>query len=235
MSVLAVYLEQKGISTVVVGSIRLHLEKVKPPRALWVPFELGRPLGGWIEGDDTEDANGGFQLKVLSKALSLLDSPVATPVLDDFDLEDPSKGIDQGWQAPSMSACKSVSDEVRYLYSDWQEWQQKRGTQTGLGGMEILDAVDYVERFGSANPASNPGDDLSDTLRYRFCVDDIKAFYLEAAMNRGFPNSQQLGRWLWNECRVGALLKQHRAENSNNEDDSLKLVYDKFLVPGAWQ
>ena len=38
-------LEARGLPTVVVGLIRLHMEKVKVPRGLWVPFELGRPLG----------------------------------------------------------------------------------------------------------------------------------------------------------------------------------------------
>ncbi len=238
MSVLAVYLEKKGISTIVIGSIRLHLEKVKPPRALWVPFELGRPLGGWITGEDSnkaDGADGGFQLKVMSAALSLLEKPANEPVLVDFELEDPSCNIDKTWQAPAMSACKTVTDEVRYLYGDWQEWQHKNGTKTGLSGMEISAAVDFVERFGSADPASNPNGEMSDTLRFRFCVDDIKTFYLEAAMNRGLPDSQQLGQWLWNECQFGALLRQRRIENREHENDRLKLVYEKFLVPGAWQ
>lgn len=236
---LAVYLEKQGIATVVIGGIRLHLEKVSPPRALWVPFELGRPLGGWIAENvktATDDVNGGFQLKVLRRALSLLDSEDTAHVIADFDQEDPSVGIDPEWQAPSMTACKTIRDEVHYLYPDWQEWQEKsKATKTGLSGMEIADAVDYVERFGSADPAANPGEDMSDTLRFRFGVDDIKTFYMEAAMNRGFPDSKQLGQWLWNDCKIGKLLNQQRLSNSDNENDRLKLVYEKFLVPGAWQ
>ena len=141
MSVLAVYLEKQGIATVVVGLIRPHLEKITPPRALWVPFELGRPLAGWVTGSG-EDAEGGFQLKVLRKALSLLDNDSGAPVLEDFDLEDPSTAVDKDWQAPSMDACKTVRDEVQYLYTDWNEWQQKnKGSNVGLSGME---AVSYT-------------------------------------------------------------------------------------------
>ena len=238
MSVLAVYLERQGIATVVIGGIRLHLEKVSPPRSLWVPFELGRPLGGWIAGDGNtskDNSNGGFQLKVLRAALALLDSDDASPVIKDFEFEDPSLGQDPGWQAPSMAACKSIRDEVHYLYSDWLEWvDRNKGSKTGLSGMEIADDVDYVERFDSADPATNPGDDMSDILRFRFGVDDLKTFYLEAAMNRGSPDSKQLGHWLWNDCKFGDLLKQ-RLNNSDNGNDRLKLVYEKFLVPGAWQ
>jgi hypothetical protein len=28
-----------------ISLVREHTEKINPPRALWVPFELGRPVG----------------------------------------------------------------------------------------------------------------------------------------------------------------------------------------------
>ena len=40
MSALGHYLEEEGIATVAVVLIRPQAEKTKPPRALWVPFEL---------------------------------------------------------------------------------------------------------------------------------------------------------------------------------------------------
>jgi len=39
------YLEEEGIATVGISLIRPQTENTKPPRALWVPFELGRPFG----------------------------------------------------------------------------------------------------------------------------------------------------------------------------------------------
>ena len=45
MSALAHMIEARGIATVVIGLVRPHLETIRPPRALFVPFELGRPLG----------------------------------------------------------------------------------------------------------------------------------------------------------------------------------------------
>ena len=45
MSALGHYLESEGLATASISLIRLHTEKIRPPRALWVPFELGRPLG----------------------------------------------------------------------------------------------------------------------------------------------------------------------------------------------
>jgi len=42
---LAHFFEDEGISTVVIALVREHAEAIRAPRALWVPFELGRPLG----------------------------------------------------------------------------------------------------------------------------------------------------------------------------------------------
>jgi len=45
VSALGHYLEEEGIATVAIALIRPQAENTKPPRALWVPFELGRPFG----------------------------------------------------------------------------------------------------------------------------------------------------------------------------------------------
>ena len=75
MGGLAHYLEEEGIATTQISLIREHTERVRPPRALWVPFELGRPLG---LPDDSE-----LQTRVLMAALRLLEAGDG-PVLEDF-------------------------------------------------------------------------------------------------------------------------------------------------------
>ena len=54
---------------------------MRPPRALWVPFELGRPFG-------TPNAPE-FQEEVLRSALAMLAEPTG-PVIRDFGREAPS-------------------------------------------------------------------------------------------------------------------------------------------------
>jgi hypothetical protein len=41
---LANYIERAGVATASISLIREQSEAVQPPRALWVPFALGRPL-----------------------------------------------------------------------------------------------------------------------------------------------------------------------------------------------
>lgn len=77
MSLVAAELEQRGISTVVIQLLRLATEKVRPPRALVVPYRHGYPLGS---ANDPEK-----QRSVISAALNLLTNPgLKPPAIVDF-------------------------------------------------------------------------------------------------------------------------------------------------------
>jgi hypothetical protein len=72
---LAHYLEDEGIPTTQISLIREHTELIRPPRALWVPFDLGLPLGA---PDDPE-----LQIRVLRAVLGLFERE-SGPVLEDW-------------------------------------------------------------------------------------------------------------------------------------------------------
>jgi hypothetical protein len=73
----AAELERQGISTVVIQLLRNVAEKVRPPRALFVPFKHGYPL------DAPGDAKR--QTAVIEAALQLLeDASLTPPVLRDY-------------------------------------------------------------------------------------------------------------------------------------------------------
>lgn len=71
MSLAAAELERHGIATVAVVLLEEVARAVRPPRALWVPFPHGYPLGA-------PDAPG-LQHRVLAAALALLEDPEAEP------------------------------------------------------------------------------------------------------------------------------------------------------------
>jgi len=68
-------IEYAGITTVSLSLLREITEKIRPPRALFVPFPLGYPLG---EPDDPP-----LQLRVMRAAFALLMRNDA-PVLENF-------------------------------------------------------------------------------------------------------------------------------------------------------
>lgn len=76
MGLVAGVLEQHGIATVCIALVRSIAERVRPPRALAVPFPFGAPLG--TAGDE------GRQLDVVTAALRLLAMPGPPPLLRDY-------------------------------------------------------------------------------------------------------------------------------------------------------
>ena len=78
MGLVAAELERHGIATVAIQLLREVAERVRPPRALCVPFPHGFPLG--LPGDPVG------QRRVIESALRLLEDPsLGPPVLVDFE------------------------------------------------------------------------------------------------------------------------------------------------------
>ena len=77
MGLAAAELERQGISTVAIQLLRSVAEKVRPPRALVVPFRHGYPLG---KPDDAKQ-----QQAVIAAALRMLeDSNLQPPAIVDY-------------------------------------------------------------------------------------------------------------------------------------------------------
>lgn len=68
-------LERAGISTVSISLLREVTEVIRPPRALFVPYPLGYPLG--------EPHNPELQHRIIRQALLLLERD-DVPVLEGF-------------------------------------------------------------------------------------------------------------------------------------------------------
>lgn len=70
---IAAELERQGVSTVCLILLQEVAERVKPPRALALPFSHGYPLG--------KPNDVALQRRVIEAALALLDEPGPPPVL----------------------------------------------------------------------------------------------------------------------------------------------------------
>jgi hypothetical protein len=223
VSGLAHYLEDAGLATVVVALIREHAVKMRPPRALWVPFELGRPFGA------PNDA--GLQGRVLRAALALLDRGEPTPMLVDFYEEAPHPGGDPDWRFPAQLDNAGVVAEAASVLPVWHRAQQRIDrTALGISGLEPQAAVEYILRYHDPEPMPNPKG-MAPVARARFAIDDIKAFYLEAAMAEGgHPSSRQLQDWFWGETLAGAMIREFQQQARTGSDKNLKMIAGS-LVP----
>ena len=68
-------IERVGIATVSISLLREVTSVIKPPRALFVPFPIGFPLG--------EPNNAQLQHRIIASALRLLERD-DVPVLEEF-------------------------------------------------------------------------------------------------------------------------------------------------------
>lgn len=218
---LAHYFEDEGLATVVVALVREHVVAMHPPRAIWVPYQLGRPFGA---PDDP-----GLQTRVLRAALALLDNPGPAPLLEDF-LEQAPEG-DAGWTFPGTINHGSLQAEVESVHPFWQQVRDRSGGSTiGISGLSPEQAVEYIETFHSDEPMSNPKG-MSAIARARFAIDDIKAYYLEAATaGQGRPSSFQLQEWFWQQTLAGAMIRDFQERARTSEDNNLRLIAGS-LVP----
>ncbi len=227
MSVIAHWIEQQGIHTVVIGLVRLHLEKIQPPRALWVPFELGRPLGA--------PGNSEFQTDILTAALSMIESDTKTPTIIDYQHDDPRATADENWKPPKVKA-DSVTDEVQQLQPSYQQHCVKRSrTSVGVAKIPVGESAALIDGLSKDTPQTSAREDISPLLMARFAMDDLKAYYIESALALGNPSSRQVQDWLWQETTFGKKIRQLRLDWMKSDNTKLANLGEKSLVPHRWR
>ena len=233
MSAIGHYLEEEGLATVAISLIRPQTGNTKPPRALWVPFELGRPFG--------PPSAAAFQKRVVLAALRMLEGAEGPIIIKDFRDDDPRATQDPTWRPPFTPAAVSDSlaarleAEILRLQGAHERWvAQHRRTTVGLSGLPIGDCARYVADWLRGKTPPSPREGFSAPLILRFAVDDVKAYCLEAAAaGAATPSSRQLGDWFWNESATGSAIHVLREVLQASDDDRLKLIVANFMVPAT--
>jgi hypothetical protein len=237
VSALGHYLEEENIASVAIALIRPQAENTKPPRALWVPFELGRPFG--------PPSDPAFQKRVMMAALRLLERESGPVLIEDFVDDDPRAQPDPAWNPPFIPATVAggsadslaarLEAEILLLRGAYDRWLAQHGRSTvGLSGLPMGECARYVADWLRGKAPPSPRDGFSAPLILRFAVDDVKAYCLEAASaGAAKPSSRQLGDWFWNETATGDAIHALREMLQAHEDDRLRLIVANFMVPAA--
>lgn len=223
---LARAIEAAGVATTSISLVREHTEKVKPPRALFVPFPFGYALG---RPDDPA-----LQHRVLRAALDLLAEP-AGPVLRDFpdDAESgdqPPAPVSASAVAPAAGPPADPALETTQMRRYHEQWLARSGGRTtvGLTGIpptRFRGVVRFLESF-----AAGEGADLDERppalplpIFIRYCADDLKALYSEGHMAmKPAAGGDEILRWFWGETAMGQLLRRVRDRLDASEDPRAK-------------
>ncbi|MYE10774.1 MAG: hypothetical protein F4X99_03745 [Gammaproteobacteria bacterium] len=234
MSAVAHYLEDAGIATTGISLVRENTEALRPPRFLWVPFPLGRPLG--MPGDAS------FQRRVVLAALELLDAP-AGPVLEDY-LEDvPAPPTDAVVACPvsfpaRLEGSGTWTAALRHEIALLRPWHVRSVERRGRTTVGIADAPveDLAIRLGSMLDAtSGSAEALPRTLpalqRLKRTLSDLLAFQEEAVTAQpGDMPWQEVRRVLWQESVLGDAILTLRDRFRASGDPRL-VAFTRVLVP----
>jgi hypothetical protein len=222
--VLARAIEEAGLPTAAIVLIKEQAVRVKPPRALWVPFPFGFALGN---PDDPP-----FQHKVLAATLDLFKSTSA-PVLAEFpeDGEAPARLL-QATAARAESTSDvdiGAADELtamRGYYERWVDGHDGR-TMVGLTGVpqrRWRGLMKYLQAYaaGEAPTYEEMPSDVAEPRFIRLAADDLKAFYMEARMcQRPDQHNNEVQQWFWTETATGNLLAQIAEHMTASDDEAL--------------
>lgn len=236
MGALGHYLEEEGIPTTQISLVREHTAVMNPPRALWVPFILGRPLGA--PGDPA------FQRRVLVAVLRLLEAD-SGPVLEDYQEEAPRPPDHEleGFACPftlsrpagEINLAAELKREVAELAPWHQLAQRNRGrTTAGMSGLAAESAAGFVTDFID-DPSIPPyRKDLTPVGALRLACHDLKAYYFEsAAAQPGARAAAEAEQWFWRETVAGRAFLALREACMASENESIRRFGARNIVPMA--
>lgn len=239
------------MATASISLVREQTEKVRPPRALWVPYALGRPLGA---ADDPE-----FQTAVMRAALDMLYT-ATEPTIEDYPVEAPPEAGPEQWSCPLSIAPPDGDDslrarllaEVARLRPWSSETRRKRGrTLFGASGVTpeqvdaVAEALAAIAETGAVLDAPS-GDHRTGAIDWAFeqpvlirhLADDLRTFYHEAiaaqpgpeAPNHDAPNHDALNEWIFGGTALGETLLAV-AEQLTVADTPATLLVRGLLIP----
>jgi hypothetical protein len=171
------------------------------------------------------------------------------PVLEDYFEEAPSDPAAQTlWACPITLPRKEASQhgvpalraafkrEVVELRS-WYDLSVKNRDRTtvGVSGLNMEEIVDFLGAFIEGAPP-NPRKDLDLAYTLNFAVDDLKAYYYEAASSQPgelSPSSGNLDNWFWGETTAAKILFTIKDLCLKSDDKMLQFVGILLLIPVA--
>jgi hypothetical protein len=226
------FIEREGIATAQVSLIREHTAAIRPPRALWVPFMLGRPFGAPGQPD--------FQRRVVLALLALFQRP-AGPVLEDFPEDappDPAANAENAFACPVSFAPSAVREndlaaamhaEIAQLTPWYDLARRRRGrTSFGISGMSVEQAAAHAAAYLNGTAESGGGSALK-----RAC-DDLKTYYFEAAAAQpGNLSAHAIDDWFWRQTAAAKVFLAIQQACRSSSDPSLKPLGQNTLVPRA--
>ena len=221
MGALGHFLEREGIPTVGISLVREHTETIRPPRALWVTFDLGRPFG--IPDDPA------FQRRAMHAALDLFERTDG-PLIADYPEHAAEEADFTGWACPinlAPGAGDTLAAEIDRLAVWYDRAVAAQGrTTVGVSGLDMPAAGKLV--------AAALQDSLPPAQPLKQAIDDLKAYYLEAASAFPDPGSSRTRKaWLWDETILARSLLALQPRLAASADAQHRILGNLTMIPAT--
>ncbi|MCP4625541.1 MAG: hypothetical protein GY850_18805, partial [bacterium] len=190
--------------------------------------------------------NPAFQIRVLIKALKLLEAP-GGPVLETFNEDEPATEAPAGPPAcpvnfERLSENISTKDQLLSAFkqevSRMRNWydlavQKRNRTTRGATGLEPEAVADFLVCFVQGDREANPVADVSLAAAIRMAAEDLKAYYLEAVTAQPGPptDSVALADWFWGRTAAARVINAIREICLDISDKEFNLLGTLLLVP----
>jgi hypothetical protein len=237
--VLGHFIEEEGVPTAGISLIRPHTEIIKPPRAMWVPFELGRPLG--------PPGDAAFQKRVLLALMGMFEA-LDGPRLEDFPEDEPETADETAVLACPVDFARDVAaaaetDPLQAAFRremmamrPWYDMAVARRQRTtiGVSGIGLETLGDFIYAFLGGREPVNPRDDIPLAYTLKFAVEDLKSYYIEGVTSQpGQANasSQALTAWFWDETVAGKVLLALKKACRVSPDSMMRQIGEHAIVP----
>ena len=199
----------------------LEREGIPTPRALWVTFDLGRPFG--IPDD------AAFQRRVMQGALGLIERTDG-PLIADYPEHVAEEADFTGWACPinlAPGAGDTLAAEIDRLAAWYDRAIAAQGrTTVGVSGLDMPAAGKLV--------AAALQDSLPPAQPLKQAIDDLKAYYLEAASAFPDPGSSRTRKaWLWDETILARSLIALQPKLAASADAQHKILGNLTMIPAT--
>ena len=221
--------------TAQISLIREQTAAIRPPRALWVPFMMGRPFG--VPND------AAFQCQGAAAPARACSNAASGPVLEDYPEDAPSDPADEsGYVCPvsfvgedprAADLGDALLREVEQLEVWYEQAKRRRRRSTvGIAGMSIRDAARFVGSQLTDSPMQNPQADVSLGVVLKRCCDDLKAYYFEAlSAQPGALSARAVDEAFWRDSVAGRIFIALRERGLRHPDKSFAAMAERSLVP----
>ena len=213
---------------------------INPPRAMWVPFIMGRPFG--VPNDPA------FQKRVLLAVLKLFEAP-AGPLIENYAEDAPQSviaGEDEEMEAfacpvnfsrapTDMSLAALVQREIAELTPWYDMAREKRGaSKATLSGLTPAAAAKFVTDFIADQNIAAYRAGLSMDFALRLACQDIQTYYQEAvAAQPGARAALEVQKWFWAETAAAKAFFMVRDICLAGSNELLRRFGGRYLVPLA--